>query len=137
MKEKNGIEISLKDIYQLLLEECRYAYTRNNHLLPIGAYDRVREYLPRMFEVDKRFAISTAKQICEEAISDELLIRFRDGIDDEHKNMLETIKFVEWLYSWLLDASAYSYDCLPYNFKDYLEWVASVSIANKEKFCDG
>ena len=123
MKElkKDAVRIPLKDIYQLLIAECRYGYTRNNHLMPSGAYDRVKEYLPGLCKIDKGFAVSIARQICEEAISDELLIHFRDGVDDQHGNMWETIQFVEWLRAWLIANSQTPNDA-PYNYPQYVEW---------------
>jgi len=124
--KKDTMEIPLKDIYQLLISECRYGYTRNNHLMPSGAYDRVREYLPKMYEIDNDFALSTARQLCEEAISDELLTHFRDGVDDQHGNMKETIQFVEWLRAWIHGLSLIPPYYVPYNYQQYLEWAASI-----------
>lgn len=119
--KKDCMKIPLKDIYQLLIAECRYGYTRNNHLMPSGAYDRVKEYLPKMYEIDEYFAVSTAMQICEEAISDELLTHFREGVDDQHGNMWDTIRFVEWLRAWIIVNSKTPNDS-PYNYSQYAEW---------------
>ena len=129
--KKDCMEIPLKDIYQLLIAECRYGYTRNNHLMPSGAYDRVKEYLPKMYEIDSDFALSTARQLCEEAISDELLRNFRDGVDDQHGNMKDTIRFVEWIRSWI-DAHSPQYQCYaPYNYTQYASFVASATLSDK------
>lgn len=119
--KKDCMKIPLKDIYQLLIAECRYGYTRNNHLMPSGAFDMVNEYLPKMYEIDEDFAVSTARQICEEAISDELLTHFRDGVDNQHENMLDTIHFVEWLYAWIVLHSK-TPNNIPYNYSQYVEW---------------
>ena len=132
--KKDTMKVPLKDIYQLLTAECRYGYTRNNHLMPSGAYDRVKEYLPKMYEIDGDFALSTARQLCEEAISDELLAHFRDGVDDQHGNMIETVQFVEWLRAWMVEFSQHS-PCYatyapyvaPYNYSQYANWLSSTA----------
>lgn len=130
--KKDCMEIPLKDIYQLLIAECRYGYTRNNHLMPSCAYDRVREYLPTMLELDKGFALATARQLCEEAISDELLTHFRDGIDDQHGNMMDTVRFVEFLMSWIDVNSYYSTEFLVYNRTSYHSWYEK-AVAHKRE----
>ena len=64
------LDLDLKDVYQLLIGECRYGYRRNNHLMPSCAYDKVKDIVPRMYKVDEDYAVYTLKQICEECISD-------------------------------------------------------------------
>lgn len=113
------MNIELKDLYQLLIAECRYGYTRNNHLMPEGAYDHVKQYLPLMIEEDKDFAIHTAQQLCEECISEELS-QFEDGIDDENNSRQEAFKFIEWLLMFIdaHDDSVIKWN--PYNYDIYL-----------------
>jgi len=95
------LDLSLKDIYQLLIGECRYGYSRNNHLMPSCAYDKVKNIVPRMYDVDKEYAVYTLKQICEECISDQLAGHFYDGEDDEHGNRQDAIKFITWSLQWI------------------------------------
>ena len=102
------LDLDLRDIYQMLISECRYGYTRNNHLMPGGAYDKVKRIVPQMYEVDKEYAINTIKQICEECISDQLMMNFYDGEDDEHGNRQEAINFVNW--------------CLDFIHTKYINW---------------
>lgn len=113
-----NIEISLRDAYQLLISECRYGYTRNNHLMPHAAYARVKDILPKMAAVDKEYAIYTAKQLCEECISDQLTWNFFDGEEDEHGNRQEAIDFVKWLKDYILSESSQEFE--PYNWDRFL-----------------
>ena len=121
MNVMKTLDLNLKDIYQMLIAECRYGYGRNNHLMPDGAYDKVKRIVPQMYEVDKEYAVYTLKQICEECISDQLTWNFYDGEDDEHGNRAEAIKFVRWCLDWIhekeyTDWEPYNYD----QFKDNL-----------------
>lgn len=95
------LSLNLKDVYQMLIAECRYGYGRNNHLMPDGAYDKVKRIVPQMYEVDNDYAIYTLKQICEECISDQLIWNFFDGEDDEHGNRKDAINFVNWCLQWI------------------------------------
>ena len=95
------LDLTLKDIYQLLISDCRYGYGRNNHLMPGAAWDRVKELIARMYEVDSEYALHTLKQICEECITDELGMHFYDGYDDECGNRRGAIKFVNWCMDWI------------------------------------
>lgn len=121
------VKVEIGDLYQFLLAECRYGYKRNNHLMPGGAYDHVKEYLPLMYKTDKERALHTACQLCDECISDQLMLNFYDGLDDEYNNRAEALKFINYLLEWIhmngRDISAYSnYDkYLPYNFNQYVE----------------
>ena len=101
MDKLKTLALELKDIYQMLIAECRYGYTRNNHLMPWGAYDKVRRIIPEMYKVDAEYAIYTLKQICEECVSDELMGHFYDGVDDEFENMNQTIVFINWCLSYI------------------------------------
>lgn len=68
--KKKEVKVSLKDLYQMMICETRYGYTRNNGLMPSGAFDHCRTYLPLMAEADAEYAAHTAKQLAEEAISE-------------------------------------------------------------------
>ena len=124
MKTDKKLELDLKDVYQLLIAECRYGYGRNNHLMPDGAYEKVKRIVPQMYEVDKEYAVYTLKQICEECISDQLTWNFYDGEDDEFGNRKEAIKFVNWCLQWIhthetdkrYDGSAW----FPYNYDNFV-----------------
>lgn len=113
------VEIKPKDLYQFLLTECRYGYTRNNHLMPDGAYRHVEEYLPELLKADKEIAVNTAKQLVEECISMELC-KFADGIDDESGNRKSAIDFIKRMLELLVnngqsDWRPYNYDLLVKN----------------------
>lgn len=62
------VGVDVKDLYQFLISDCRYGYTRNNHLMPWGAFHHAYDYLPKMRETNPDFAESTAKQLAEECI---------------------------------------------------------------------
>lgn len=110
------LSVSAIDLYRLLIGELRYAYTRNNHLQPSAAYGEAKKFLPKMLEADKDVAINTAKQLCEECISDELMGHFGDALDDEFGNMKEAMGFVDWLMSFLEENGA---SRKPYNYHNY------------------
>ena len=109
------MNVSLKNVYQLLISEMRYGYRRNNHLMPSCGYDRVKTLVPQMYEVDKEYAIYTMKQLCEECISDQLVANFYDGEDDEFGNRAEAIKFINWSIQWINQHENNSNNWLPYN----------------------
>ena len=112
------IEIETIDLYRFLIGECRYGYTRNNHLMPSFAFDECKKYLPRLLEVDRELAIHTAKQLCDECISHQLVRYFYDGIDDEHGNRTDSINFIEWLLSWINTNGDEKFK--PYNYDAFL-----------------
>lgn len=122
------MELPLKDVYQLLVSELRYGYRRNNHLMPGCGYDKVKTFVPQMYEVDKEYAVYTLKQLCEECISDQLTTNFGDGEDDEYGNRAEAIEFVKWSLQWIhqhetdqrYDDSAW----LPYCYDSFLDNLA-------------
>ena len=116
MREKT-MNIEIGDVYQLLISELRYAYRRNNHLMPACAYDRVKDYIPRMYSVDKECALHTLKQLCEECITEELCERFYDGYDDEFGNRMETIDFINWCMEWIHSHGDAEY--LPYCWQGF------------------
>ena len=119
MDTAKTMNVSLKNVYQLLISEMRYGYRRNNHLMPSCGYDKVKTLVPQMYEIDKEYAIYTMKQLCEECISDQLSANFYDGEDDEYGNRAEAIEFVKWSLQWVNQHEAElghkSGDWLPYN----------------------
>ena len=127
------IEVEIKDLYQLLISECRYGYTRNNHLMPGGAFDHARQYLPLLMEKDEQWGIHTTKQLVEECIF-ELSVRFWNGVgdlttnDDFYKleNNISTRKeyigFIEYCFDVLQEHNEnpsliYNYDLYVSNLK--------------------
>ena len=115
MDTAKTMNVSLKNVYQLLISEMRYGYRRNNHLMPSCGYDKVKTLVPQMYEVDKEYAIYTMKQLCEECISDQLVANFYDGEDDEFGNRAEAIKFINWSIQWINQHENNSNNWLPYN----------------------
>ena len=119
MDTAKTMNVSLKNVYQLLISEMRYGYRRNNHLMPSCGYDKVKTLVPQMYEIDKEYAVYTMKQLCEECISDQLSANFYDGEDDEYGNRAEAIEFVKWSLQWINQHEAElghkSGDWLPYN----------------------
>ena len=111
-------KVNLKDLYQFLISECRYGYTRNNHLMPDSAYDHVKEYLPKIAKINKEYAIYTAKQLCEECISNQLITNFYDGEDDEFGNRKEAIEFIVWCIDYV---NVQEKCWQPYNFDRFKE----------------
>jgi len=117
------LDLSLKDVYQLLIGEMRYGYTRNNHLMPSCGYDKAYDILPRFLEVDKEYALHTAKQLCDECISDQIVGHFYNGIDDEFGNLVEARKFVRWLLNFVMTNSD-GEDWFPYNYDMFVNNLA-------------
>ena len=109
------MNVSLKNVYQLLISEMRYGYRRNNHLMPSCGYDKVKTLVPQMYEIDKEYAVYTMKQLCEECISDQLSANFYDGEEDEYGNRAEAIEFVKWSMQWINQHENNSNNWLPYN----------------------
>ena len=108
------VKIKLKDLYQLLIATARYAYTRNNHLMPSSFYEQTKRLLVEMEDADQEWAINTAKQLCDECISDEIQNHFYEGIDDEYNNLQDSRKFVKWLLDFI-DNNNWK----PYNYADF------------------
>lgn len=79
--KKEVVSVGCKDLYQMLIESCRYGYTRNNHLMPDGAFEHCRTYLPRLKRVWGEHADHVAKQLAEEAIGQLIM----DAFDDDSK----------------------------------------------------
>lgn len=129
MNKRNKINVGIEvhDMYQLLIAECRYGYGRNNHLMPWGAYNHVKTYLPLMYKKDPEFALHTACQLCEECISEQLTGNFFDGLDDENENRKQAIEFIKYLLDWIHEQgkqysalkSEYYEHFYPYNYDLY------------------
>lgn len=68
--KRKTVNVALGDLRQFMIAECRYGYTRNNHLMPWGAFQHVYEYLPEMEKADPEWAASAASQLAEEAIEE-------------------------------------------------------------------
>lgn len=117
-----NIKIGSVQLYRLLVGECRYAYTRNNHLQPSCAYDEVKEFLPKMYKADPAVALDTAKQICTECISFELGTHFYDGLDDEFGNRERAIDFINYLLEFI-NSKYTSGKYEPYNYGFFKELV--------------
>lgn len=139
----NGkVELSTKYVYQLLISNLRYGYTRNNHLMPSTAYEQTKEIMADFFDVDEEYALHTLQQLCEECISDEICIRFYNGVDDECGNRAEAIKFVNWCLETI---NKYDPNWKPYNFdlfennvaKDDLNLYYVTVIKGDTKFSSG
>ena len=131
MDAAKTMNISLKNVYQLLISEMRYGYRRNNHLMPSCGYDKVKTLVPQMYEIDKEYAIYTMKQLCEECISDQLAANFYDGEDDEFGNRAEAIKFVIWSMQWVNQHENNSNNWLPYNHDLF---VANIAKDNEPRY---
>ena len=131
MDTAKTMNVSLKNVYQLLISEMRYGYRRNNHLMPSCGYDKVKTLVPQMYEVDKEYAVYTMKQLCEECISDQLSANFYDGEEDEHGNRAEAIEFVKWSIQWVNQHENNSNNWLPYNHDLF---VANLAKDNEPRY---
>lgn len=120
-RKKTKISVDIHDFYQLLIAECRYGYYRNNHLMPGGAYTHVKEYLDKMYKVDPEWSVHTAKQICDECISDQLVWNFFNALDDEYGSRREAIQFIEYLLNWI---HQYDANYVPYNYSQFEDNLA-------------
>lgn len=118
MEEKEYVKIDVHKLYQLLITELRYGYTRNNHLMPSSAYNDAADLLDRMLEADEGVAVSTAKQLCEECIGDELAMRFSEGLEDDFGNRKAAIDFIDYLLDFIHKREP---DYKPYNMYMYDE----------------
>ena len=98
---KINVGVELNDLYRLLIADCRYGYTRNNHLMPYSAFEVCKKYLPLMLVKDSEYALRTATQLCEECIN-ELETYFYMGNDDENGNRASYIAFIKWLLKFLI-----------------------------------
>ena len=135
MDNAKTMNVSLKNVYQLLISEMRYGYRRNNHLMPSCGYDNIKNLVPQMYEVDKEYAVYTMKQLCEECISDQLVANFYDGEDDEFGNRAEAIEFIKWSMQWInqheIEQGHKSGDWLPHNHDLF---VANLAKDNEPRY---
>lgn len=115
------IKVNTKDLYQLLIGNLRYAYTRNNHLMPSSAFDQTLRILKDMLQAYPKEAVMTAKQICEECISLQIMENFSKGIDDEYQNLEASRKFVNDLLDLIHTSSDENALWYPYNFDLFLK----------------
>ena len=120
--EEKTVKVNLKTLYQLMISDLRYSYTRNNHLVPSTTYCEIKKLFDDMFNVDDDYAIYTLKQICEECISNELVANFYDGIDDENGNRRDTINFINWCLATIKEKIGE--DWKPYNYNSFVNNVA-------------
>lgn len=98
--QEKYISVPAIQLYRFLLGEARYGYTRNNHLMPSGAFDECNTYLKKMYEVDKELTLHTSVQLCEECIS-YIESVFYDGNDDEFGNREKAIEFIKGLSEFI------------------------------------
>lgn len=87
-----NININEKDLYQFIIAEMRYAMTRDNHLMPWGAIEHAKKYIPLM----PGFGINTAKQLKDEIETEMRIKRF----SEDNEQML--IGFVVWLNDFII-----------------------------------
>ena len=126
MKTKK-VQIDVQDVYRLMLDECRYGYTRNNHLMPCGAYEHAKKYLPKLLKADIEYGLHTAAQLCDECISQQVNGNFFDGLDDEHGNRAEALKFIDWLLDFIHDKGRDT------NYSNFIPYNYDALLANKER----
>ena len=97
------MEVNTKTLYQLLIAELRYGFTRNNHLMPGGAFSHCEAYIPQMYEVDKEMALVTVEQAAEETINEfRMLFYIDDKADNLNYNRQETYKEYKEFIMWCL-----------------------------------
>ena len=107
-RRNKTIEMEVGDLYQMMVAECRYGYTRNNHLMPDGAFGHVRKYLSAMEKADREFAECTASQLADEAIS-ELTMRFprkEEAAFTVYVSGIDGVRSVE--AEWTMGVNVYS-----------------------------
>ena len=87
MDTAKTMNVSLKNVYQLLISEMRYGYRRNNHLMPSCGYDKVKTLVPQMYEVDKEYAVYTQHISTDPHYYDETVMCYvnNDELSDGYK----------------------------------------------------
>lgn len=115
------INVNVHDLYQLLIGNLRYAYTRNNHLMPSSAFDQTLRILKDMMQSYPKGAVMTAKQICEECISLQIMNNFSNGVEDEYYNLKASRKFVNDLLDLIHISSDENALWYPYNYDLFLK----------------
>ena len=129
MDVKKTISLPLKDVYQLLIGDLRYGYSRNNHLMPSDGYEKVKRIIPEMYKVDAEWSIYTLKQLCEECITGQLSANFYDGEDDENGNRASAIEFIKWSLDWIHEHD----EDQKFEDKKWLPYCYDCFVANLEK----
>lgn len=92
MEKQKTVKINPTDLYQFLIEGNRYGYTRNNHLMPGGAFDHCRKYLPLLYKTDMAIGVRTAQQLAEEAIEQ----LFQDSFREDQRKFHVEIRHPNW-----------------------------------------
>lgn len=119
MKTKK-LSIDTKKVYQLLITSTRYAMTRFNHLEPSSTFEDIKELLPQLYEKDDIMGMGTAKQLCEEIIS-ELNNNYYEGFDDEFNNRESYLDIILWLLDFIVDNTG---EWKPYNWDTYMNQLS-------------
>jgi len=113
--------VDVKTMYQMILGNLRYAYTRNNHLEPSSSYSQTKNLIEEMYIIDENMALTTLKQACSECINDEIVGRFFDGVDDQNGNRKASIEFINWCLETVKIATKEEWK--PYNYDLFLKNV--------------
>lgn len=98
------VNLSDKDLYQLLIAELRYAIKRDNHLAPGTCIQHIKTYLPQLAQEYKAVC---ARQLADEAIQ----ARIQGGAkgplaqDEEWEDLL--VFLLEYLESMPVNAGIY------------------------------
>ena len=108
--ENENMNVSVHDVYSYLIVGARYGYTRNNHLEPQSHFYTTKKLIPQLDQANHTVALTTAKQLVEEAISIELY-NLQDA-DDSYNNKAVTFKFINWLKDFI---HKYDETWQPYN----------------------
>ena len=106
--ERKTVNVALGDLRQFMIAECRYGYTRNNHLMPWGAFHHVYEYLPEMEKADPEWAASAASQLAEEAIEELRKYTFSEEKAKANLLILKNGKEDSVTAEWTPGANVYS-----------------------------
>ena len=109
------VSVDMRDLYQMLVTECRYGYTQNNHFMPEGAFEHCRTYITKMLSVDKEWTLVSLNQLCDECITN-LCYNFPHG-DNFYGNRDMYIKFIEWCLNILKENNK----PYPYNYEAFVE----------------
>lgn len=93
-KDKN-IVIPVHEWICSMIGALRYGCSRNNHLEPSWTFDHLKKHLPQLCKKDLEAGLYALEKFCSETC-EMLDDNFYDGLDDEHGNRLDYIKFIEW-----------------------------------------
>ena len=136
------MNIGLKDLYQLLIAELRYGFTRNNHLMPDGAFAHTKHYIDGMWREDQSYAIRTLSQAVEETISEFVLrmpFNSSEGFSNELQNSYINFivwgldRLVYWTDVWTMRKYVYNLDSFTRTLKEYdkLDYIHTLPV-----YCD-